>query len=369
MPFARLALICGCIVIAGAVACHRATPAERESEPPIPVVTEPVRLGDIHAVVSATGVVEALPGADFAALAPELGRIVEIPKKVGDKVKAGDVLVRFEFPSSRAEDSVRAANAKRADVRLQTAKLAQARVQKLLSLGAASQQEMDSADREVHDAEVEVATYDEAQNAAAALGKLTTIRAPFDGIVSERLHEPGDLVGAATNDVIVRVIDPRQVQVAASVPVADAGRFPDGASARGVAVTRSVAEPLRVSSRTPPEPGATTVSVKLAFLEPTELAPGVELGIEIDAEQHSNVPLVPAVAVVKDGTQASVFVVAGDIARKRHVEIGVEDSQRMEIRSGVKPGESIVVQGQSNLRDGSVITASANPISPITITK
>ena len=235
------------LLAAGTAACRRSAPKGTESEPPIPVVTEAVQLGSIRGVVSATAVVEALPGADFSAIAP---------------------------------------------------------------------------------------------------------------VQADRLHNPGDLVGTSTTDVIIRVIDPRQVEVVASVPVADAGRFADGASARGVTTTRPAPEPLRVVARAQPEAGATAVPVRLAFLEPTALTAGTELGIEIDAEQRSNVPLVPAIAVVKDGGTSSVFVAAGTQARKRQVVLGVQDAERVEIRSGLKAGELIVTQGQSNLRDGSAISIS-----------
>ncbi len=339
-------------------ACRRSSSKDTEAEPPIPVVAETVKVGNIRAVVSATGAVASLPGADFAAIAPSEGRIVEIPQKVGDKVKAGDVLVRFEFPSLHAEDSVRAAAAKRAALRLENAKTVQARLQKLVSLGAASQREQDEADHEVSDAEAEVALYAAQQSVADAAGQRTTIRAPFNGVVSERLHNPGDLVGTSTDDVILRVVDPRQVEVVASVPVAELGRFADGASARGVTLTRSTPEPLRVVARGHAEPGDKAVPVRLAFVEATELTPGTELGVEIDAEERTNVPLVPAIAVVKDGNTSAVFVAAGSEARKRTVEVGLRDAERVEIRSGLKAGELIVTQGQSNLRDGSAITIS-----------
>jgi len=319
----RRRLTCASLLFAVCAGCGRSTPRESEAEPPIPVAVEAVQLGAIRAVVSATAVVVALPDADFAAVAPDEGRIVEITKAAGDKVKAGDVLVRFEFPSLRAEGTVRAAAVRRAELRLQRAKEAQARVQKLLAIGAASRREVDEADQEVNDAEAEVQQYAAAQAAADAIGQRTTIRAPFDGVVAERLHNPGDLVGTSTSDVIIRVIDPRQVEVLASVRVADAGRFADGSSARGVTTSRPTPEALRVISRTQPEGGATAVPVRLAFLEATALTPGMELGVEIDAEQRSNVPLVPAIAVVKDGGNTFVFVASGTQARKRQVVLGV----------------------------------------------
>src|SRR3954447_23434111 len=223
-------LICAAVLLrAAGPACRRSTPKETESEPPVPVAVEPVQLGSIRAVVSATAVVQALPGADFTAIAPQEGRIVKITKKAGDKVKAGDVLVRLEFSSVGSEGTVRASAAKRAEARLEKAREAQARVQKLVGLGAASRRELDEADHEVTDAETDVQQYAIAQTAADAAGQRTTVRAPFDGVVAERLHNPGDVVGTSPDDVIIRVIDPRQVEVLASVPVADAGRFPDGA--------------------------------------------------------------------------------------------------------------------------------------------
>jgi multidrug efflux pump subunit AcrA (membrane-fusion protein) len=211
-------------------ACRRTAHNEAESEPPIPVVAEPVQLGTIRGVVSATAVVQALPGADFVATAPESGRIAEISKNVGDAVKAGDVLVRFEFPSLRAEDAARAAAAKSADRRLQNAKVVQARIHKLLDIGAASQREVDEADAEVISAEADIAQARAAEEAAGALGQRTTIRAPF-GVVAERLPQSSDLVRRPTTTDL-RVIDPKQVEVLASVRVADASRFAVGASAR-----------------------------------------------------------------------------------------------------------------------------------------
>jgi RND family efflux transporter MFP subunit len=357
MPLAPRPVLCAFLLVtAGTAACRRTNLRETESEPPIPVVAEAVQVGSIHGVVSATGVVEALPGADFLAIAPQSGRIVEMPKQVGDAVKAGDLLVRLEFPSLRTENAARAAAAKSLELRLQNAKVAQARVHRLQELGAASQREVDDADAEVNGAETEIADARAAQSAADALGRLTTILAPFSGLVAERPHNPGDAVGTSTSDVIIRVIDPRQVEVAASVAVAQASRFAVGASARGTTEMRSTQEVLRVVSRAEPEAGATTVAVRLAFVVATELAPGIQLGIEIDAEQHSNVPLLPAIAVVHDTQGAAVFVAAGAQARRRAVVTGLSDAERVEILSGVKPGEMVVTQGQSNLRDGSAIT-------------
>ena len=85
----------------------------------------------------------------------------------------------------------------------------------------------------------------------------------------------------------------------------------------------------------------------------------------IDAEQHSNVMLVPAIAVVKNGNDAVVFVAAGDRAIKRPVVTGLVDAEHVEIRSGVRAGEMVVTQGQSNLRDGAAISVAQDGVAPV----
>ena len=230
----------------------------------------------------------------------------------------------------------------------------------LLAKGAASRIELDDADRELADAEAEFDIATAALSTVEAQGGNTIIRAPFDGTVTERLHNPGDNVRADETDPILRLIDPKQVQVMATLPAADTTRFVVGATARAIAEGQSQPDLLRVATRPAPESGAKTVDVTLAFDTPTELRPGTEVGIEIDAEQRSNVPLVPAIAVIKDNPdQPIVVVAAGSVAERRPVVIGLVDTENIEILSGLKPGELIITQGHSSLRDGTPISVSA----------
>ena len=353
-------------------ACRRSAPRESESEEAIPVIVEPVRLGNIRAVISATGVVTSLPGATFAvvathshpnaaaALGAPAARIAEITKDVGDAVKSGEMLVRFEFPSLRAQRSVNEAAMKAAQARVQQAQLTQGRVRMLVAKGAASRSEQDDADRDLAAAEAELAVAKAALGAVDAQSGNTIIRAPFDGTVTERLHNPGDTVRADESDPILRLIDPRQVQVTLTLPVADTARFVVGATARTIAEGQTKPDLLRVATRPAPESGAKTVEVTLAFDTPTELAPGTQVAIEIDAEQRSNVPLVPAVAVIRDNPDQPIVVVAvAGVVQRRPVVIGLVDGENIEILSGLKPGELIITQGHSTLRDGTPVSVSA----------
>jgi len=361
----RAVLILAFTAIVILPSCRRAASRETESEQAIPVLAEPVRLGNIRATISATGLVEALPGAAFTIAAPQPARIAEITKNIGDPVKSGEPLVRFEFPSLRAQTLVSAAAVKSADLRVKQAELAHSRVQTLVDKGAASRIELDDASREREAAAADLAIAKAALDAVEAQGENTTIRAPFDGTVTERLHNPGDAVRADESDPILRLIDPRQVHVRVTLPVAATTRFVIGATARAVAedpASRAAAQPalLRVATRPLPESGAQTVDVTLSFETPTELKPGTQVGIEIDAEQRSNVPIVPVIAVLKDDKAQPVVVVAtAGSAERRPVVIGLVDGENIEILSGLKPGELIIIQGHSTLRDGTPISVSA----------
>jgi hypothetical protein len=149
---AALILTVAAVVIA-LPACRRVAPQESEAEPAIPVIAEPVRLGTIRAKISATGVVGTLPGAAFAVVANQPARIADITKNVGDAVKGGEMLVRFEFPSLGAQTAVNESAVKAADLRVKQAQLVQGRIRMLVDKGAASRAELDVAGRELTVAE------------------------------------------------------------------------------------------------------------------------------------------------------------------------------------------------------------------------
>ena len=76
-----------------------------ESAAVVAVKTAPAAVRDIVGVVHATGVVAPAPGAELVVVAPEVARIVEMPRAAGDAVRRGDVLVRFEMPAQRRPTS------------------------------------------------------------------------------------------------------------------------------------------------------------------------------------------------------------------------------------------------------------------------
>jgi multidrug efflux pump subunit AcrA (membrane-fusion protein) len=96
--------------------------------------------------------------------------------------------------------------------------------------------------------------------------------------------------------------------------------------------------------------------VRLSFTTAHSFAVGTPVQVEIDAEQHTNVVLVPADAIVREGEETAVFVVMGNKAQRRPVVIGIVDKEHAEIKEGLKVGDQVIVKGQAGLPDGATIT-------------
>jgi RND family efflux transporter MFP subunit len=343
-----------------AVACAHDAPEEVESETVVTVTTATAATGSITAVVHATGTVTIAAGAEQLVTAPEAARIVELPKAVGDNVRKGDVLARFEIPSSPAEASKQRAEVVRAEARLDMAHKALARVQDLFNRGVAAKREVEAAEREIADAEADLETAQASRAAADVGASRSVVRAAFDGVVEKRTHNAGEFVQADA-EPILRVVDPQRFEVTAAIPLADAARVVVGAAASVAGPStgsprialRVVSRPLSVAE------GTATVPVRLAFAGTPRFPLGAPVQVAIEAEVRNNVVLVPAPAVVHEGDETAVFVVNGDTAQRRPVTVGITDQDQTEIRSGLKAGEIVIVSGQNGLPDGAKVTAAA----------
>ena len=348
------------IAVALCAACGHESAEEVESETIVPVTTEPAATGNIRASITVTGTVTAAPGADQIVIAPQPSRIIEIPKAEGDRVSAGDVLVRFEIPALNADVATRRAELQRADARLTNARAAQTRAHDLFERGIAARKEVEDADRELADAQAGLTEARGTLAAAETAAGLATVRAQFSGVVAKRYHNAGELVDATAGDPIMRVVDPRRLEVTASVPIPDAPRVIVGApghmknpAGEGEIDLKVVSRPAAV------DPGTATVPIRMSFAA-NDIAPvGTPVQVTIGAEEHKNVVLVPVDAVIRDAAETAVFVANGDKAERHVVTLGLTDADHAEIKSGIKAGDPVIVKGQAGLPDGATITTAA----------
>jgi membrane fusion protein (multidrug efflux system) len=345
------------IGVLGSLGCGHTATEEVTTETVVPVTTAAAQTGSIRAVIHATGDINPAAGADMVVVAPEPARIVEITKAEGDRVRRGEVLVRFEIPTLNAEAISRGAETTAAEARLRVARENLSRMQDLFKRGVAARKEVEDAEKEVADAQAAVQQAQAARGSAQTLAGRQTVVATFNGVVGKRFHNPGDQVEAAASDPVLRVIDPTRLQVDASVSIPDLPRVVVGATGR-VMMPIDV-PPLAVKVAARPsvvEPGTAAAPVRLTFLTTHNLAVGTPVQVEIDAEEHTNVVLVPAEAIVREGEETAVFVAAGKKAQRRAVVLGIVDATHAEIKEGVKAGEQVIVHGQAGLPDGADIT-------------
>lgn len=367
----RLAFCAALITTTVAVAaCRHESAEEVETTSPVAVRTAAVETATIRASVRATGVVTPAPDAELIVVAPEAARVAEVPHAAGERVRRGDLLVRFEIPSSAAEVEKQQAEVTRAEAGLANATAARTRAQGLFDRGVAARREVEDATRGVADAEAAVAQAQAALKAARAVEQRATVRATFDGVVAKRFHNPGDLVEAAASDPVLRVVDPARLEVVAAVPLTDATLVRIGAAARLVGPEASDATPttgaapvtdLTVKSLpTLVEAGTATVPVRLGLkggpLTPFGIPLGTPVQVDIAAEEHHDVLAVPTAAVVREADETAVFVVTGGKAQRRPVRVGLTDGTRVEIVSGLSAGDRVIVDGQAGLPDGAPVT-------------
>ena len=347
------------VAAAGISGCHKDKDEETETSAAVPVEVAAARIDTVRAVVAVTGTADPAPGADWTIIAPQAARIAEITKAEGDRVRKGELLVRFDAPALRADVATRAGELAAANARLDNARKNETRLAGLLERGIASRKEVEDAQRELREAEAAVRQSSGTEAAAADLAAQATVYARFDGLVAKRAHNPGDLVEAAASDPVLRVVDPARMQVTASVPVADLSQIQPGQPAKVVVpgAAPDTSEGARVISRPAAVDVATgTAVVRLSLAAGSQLTAGTPVQVEIQTEEHKDVVVVPATAVVHEEDEASVYVVGADgHAHKKKVVLGIVAGEDAEIRSGVAASEKVVVKGHEELPDGAAV--------------
>jgi RND family efflux transporter MFP subunit len=339
------------------IACHPAGPDETVTDTAVSVDIDTARTGPIREVIAATGVVTASPGGELVVTAPEAARIVELPKAEGDRVRAGDLLVRFEIPSLTAGAASSRAGIEQAEARVENARTASARVAGLFERGVAARKEVEDAQRELRESQAALAQAQSASGAASTLAGRLVVRASFGGVVAKRWHNPGDLVEPGPSDPILRVINPAHLEITAAAPVGALASITVGAPAR--IVDPGGGEPIAASVVSRPaavEAGSVTAPVRLRPVSASRLTAGMSVQVELLGAEHRGVVLVPRAALVRDGSTTVVLTVGSDSrAHRNEVDAGVVTPDAVEIRKGIKAGDKVIVRGQHGLPDGAAV--------------
>jgi len=98
------------------------------------------------------------------------------------------------------------------------------------------------------------------------------------------------------------------------------------------------------------DPQTRTLTARALIVNPGGLRPGMFARGQIETGRSNRVLTVPVAAVLSDGAAQVVFVAQGDNYERREVAVGTQSNNRIEIKSGVKAGESVVTSGAAALR-------------------
>jgi len=327
-------------------------PSEEAASPPLHVQTAPVSEQPMPEYLTLTGSLHAHQQSDIAADAS--GKILQTLVERGQRVKRGQVLVTLDARAASLGAEAASAQAKLAQSQLEQAQRECSRVKHLLETGAISQADFDRQTAQCT-ANQWSATAAEAQQASATklLGD-TSIRAPFDGVIGERMVDVGQYVDRSTRVASIYESDPLRLTI--TVPEASLAAVHEGMPVtftvasfgpekNFVGTVKYISPNVRESTR--------DLVVEAMVPNPDgQLRPGMFCVARLELGDRPK-PVVDAKAVVRDDTAARVFVVGPDKQiQERLVQLGETRQDLVAVLSGVTMGESVILQPGPNVRDG-----------------
>lgn len=256
----------------------------------------------------------------------------------GDSVRAGQLLVTLDVRDIAARGVQAESNLTGAEAALADAELQVARMRALFADSAAPRVQLDAAEAGLARAQAAVAGARGGVSEAAVIRAYGTLRAPFSGVVTQRLVDPGAF--AAPGMPLVALQQSNTLRVTALVPPAIARPL-----ARGQTVALTIeGQPASGTIEgvvATPNGGLYTVNVTVA--NPDGRYPvGGSATLALAGEMHT-VRLIPRAAVLREGDLNGVQVRAGDALERRWVRLGRTRGELVEVLSGLEPGELVVL--------------------------
>ena len=269
------------------------------------------------------------------------GRISEMPIILGQKVKAGELLAKIDAREIQARLEQAEAQREQASRDLDRARtLAQKQV--------SSKQELDAAEARARVAEA-------ALSEARTMMGYANVTAPFDGVISRRLAEVGDL--AAPGRPLLEIEDRGELRFEADVPEALIGMVNAGDRVEVTIPTIRKTFTGVVAEVSPTaEAASRTFLVKLDLPASSELRAGQFGRAAVPVGEAKSIRI-PAAAIVKRGQMEIVFVNDQGKARLRLVKTGKTFSDGVEILAGLADGDAVIVTEPARLIDGQPVEA------------
>jgi membrane fusion protein, multidrug efflux system len=330
---------------------------------PVPVVTAAARTGDIPVYLRGLGTVTAFNTATVKSRVD--GQLLSVPVKEGQTVREGETLAQidprpFEVQLQQAEGQL--AKDKAA---LKDAQVILERDQALLDEQIIPQQQLDSQRAQVDESEGAIKA-DEAQVGNARLQlSYSRITAPFSGRVGLRQVDIGNIVHASDSGGLLVLTQVKPIAVVFSLPQDDlhlvVEKLKTTAALPVLAFDRDnskqIAEGKLVSIDNQIDTTTGTYKLKAVFdNEDDALFPNQFVNVRLHIDTRKGLVLVPQAAVQRGSNGTFVYVVDKDAtARVRPVTVALNEGGSSGTTGGLQDGETVVVDGQDKLQDGSKV--------------
>lgn len=308
------------------------------------------------ALASGPSITGSLAAERLADLRAEVSCVVlEVLKENGDPVRRGDLLVRLDPTAIRDSLMAAEASARAATQAYEQSERQYQRMLKMLKMGMISTQQLEDVEMQRNNAQSESEAARTRVVTARQQMQRTEVRAPFDGVVSDRKVSAGDT--AALGKELMKVVDPASLRFEGRVSADSIGQVAAGQRVKfrvnGFADSDFGGTVMRVN----PAASATTrqVEVLVAFDDAKQKPRVAGLYAEGRIETRSTRTLtLPAASVVRTGDAAFVWRLAGDTLQKVAVQLGERDARtgRYPLMGGLAEGATVLRYPNSSLKDG-----------------
>ena len=344
--------------------CSSKVREENSGQNSISPVAVTVARANIQALngISVSGRVEATETAGISTRV--MGNIIKLNVKVGDQVKAGQVLVTINNQDMAAKRAQADAMIAEAEASLQSAQKDYNRFTALYSQQSASEKEVDNITLQYNAAKARVEAAKQMRNEVSAMMSYTTLVSPFSGTVIQKSAEPGTMVSPGMPVLTIEKND--SYQVTAAVPETEISKVK--LSDRAQLTVRSAGKTLNgyvteINPSSQLSGGQYIIKIAIPDKENKGLYSGMYVNVLIEGKDNlpneaaNNSILVPLSAIIhKDQLQGLYTVSDAGTALLRWVRLGKTYGDNVEVLSGLNPSEQFILKADEKLHNGTPVT-------------
>jgi RND family efflux transporter MFP subunit len=341
MKLARADFVLACL-LAGAVADAADAP------PPVPVVVTTARSENFGASLAATGTVVSR---NDARISGEVGGTLAWIAEPGVTVKRGETIARLDPERLALALRDNEAAVKRLEAQLQLLNTQRMRLQ-TLGQSVVSQSQLDEALSRERMAEQDVEQARVARDRARLDLNRATVRAPFNGIVAERLQQAGEFV--ASGAPLLRLVNDRELEVVARAPLGTADSVFAGSDASLIDGDRRLTGKVRAVIPVGDE-RSRMVELRIALADRAWRV-GTPVRVEIAPRSVRAVVTVPRDAVIlRQGASYVMRVRPDNTAERVAVNLGPGRENHVQIDGSLRAGDRVVIRGAEHLETGQAV--------------